>query len=102
MNQVEAYKKWVIRSTIVFLVILSVVGGIRLSMLSDWLRNYVVSSAQKSVYEFTGAQLTIETHDGDLYKGIRLDGVMLIKIDTLISAHTIYAEYSLWPLVKKT
>lgn len=102
MNQVEAYKKWVIRSTIVFLVILSVVGGIRLSMLSDWLRNYVVSSAQKSVYEFTGAQLTIEMHDGDLYKGIRLDDVMLIKIDTLISAQTIYVEYNLWPLVKKT
>lgn len=71
-------------------------------MMSDWLRGYVVGMVETSVEELTGARFIVSSHHGDLFRGIRLEQVALISVDTLLLADAIYIDYSLWPLLKKT
>jgi autotransporter translocation and assembly factor TamB len=83
-------------------VLVVLLGGFRLAMLSDWMRGHVVAMIENTVGDLTGAQLTIGSHHGDLYKGLRLEQVALVKIDTLMRADTIIIDYSLWPMVRKS
>jgi autotransporter translocation and assembly factor TamB len=86
----------------VAIVLVSLLASMRLAMVSDWLRGYAVSVVQKSVLELTGARLSIQDHQGDLYRGVSLIQVSVISADTLLSAQAMHLEYSLWPLFSKS
>lgn len=50
----------------------------------------------------TGATLEVGAHRGDLLRGIVLEGVTLVKRDTLMRADRIAVDYALWPMLSRS
>ena len=74
----------------------------RISLKSEWLRTKVISYASETVYSMTGATLEVGAHRGDLLRGIELEGVALVKGDTLVRADRVAVDYALWPMMSRS
>jgi hypothetical protein len=93
------FRKWtyhLLISMLILLVILPLTLVLlgRYALDSDWGRDRVREYIIELVYEETGAQLKIEEIRGDLLDGVKFQGLMLSKADTLLTADTLNIKYT--------
>lgn len=95
----SAFVQWIRRLgwTLLGLVMLGVL--LRLSLKTDFVRNWAKGLIVSTANEQLNGTLTIDAINGDLWKEFTISGIQISQQDTVVSVDSVHVAYNIWALV---